>query len=83
MFTSCVHLLVELLNKCTELLVFPRWFFQENFLEYLPCKLIDESARIIILDDDHRGVFAFEKETEEVEEKDDFIILFVRRYKGW
>ncbi|XP_075255247.1 sodium/calcium exchanger Calx-like [Convolutriloba macropyga] len=50
----------------------------------LPCVLGsgDDEARVIILDDDHRGIFAFEFDQEEVAENEHAVMLKVQRYKG-
>ena len=37
---------------------------------------------MIILDDDHRGIFAFQFDQEEVEEGEGQVLLNVRRFKG-
>ena len=51
-------------------------------LDDYPCTFGDSDARVIIIDDDHRGIFSFEKDNVVVDEKEGEAVLVVKRFKG-
>ena len=55
---------------------------QPEASEMLPCMMTDDEARVVVLDEDHRGIFAFQYEQVEVEEAQQEVTLVVKRWKG-
>lgn len=57
-------------------------FMQGNESQYLPCRIAEDCATVLIIDDDHSGAFSFVTEAVKVPENHGILSLEVRRHRG-